>query len=124
MCVLVLKSKRNGNSGNILFIDASKEFTKGKKQNVLEQKHIDKIVEIYKNRQDVDKVAHVADMDEIKANGYNLNIPRYVDTFEEEEPIDLADVTQRIETTDKEIAETENVLKSYFAELGIKFPGV
>ena len=124
VCVLVLKSKRNGNSGNILFIDASKEFTKGKKQNVLEQKHIDKIVEIYKNRQDVDKVAHVADMDEIKANGYNLNIPRYVDTFEEEEPIDLADVTQRIETTDKEIAETENVLKSYFAELGIKFPGV
>ena len=124
VCVLVLKSKRNGNSGNILFIDASKEFTKGKKQNVLEQKHIDKIVEIYKNRQDVDKVAHVADMDEIKANGYNLNIPRYVDTFEEEEPIDLADVTQRIETTDKEIAETENVLKSYFAELGIKFPEV
>lgn len=124
VCVLVLKSKRNGNSGNILFIDASKEFTKGKKQNVLEQKHIDKIVEIYKNRQDVDKVAHVADMDEIKANGYNLNIPRYVDIFEEEEPIDLADVTQRIETTDKEIAETENVLKSYFAELGIKFPGV
>ena len=124
VCVLVFRSKRNGNSNNILFIDASKEFTKGKKQNVLEQKHIDKIVETYKNRQDVDKFAHVADMDEIKANGYNLNIPRYVDTFEEEEPIDLADVTQRIETTDKEIAETENVLKSYFAELGIKFPEV
>ena len=124
VCVLVFRSKRNGNSNNILFIDASKEFTKGKKQNVLEQKHIDKIVETYKNRQDVDKFAHVADMDEIKANGYNLNIPRYVDTFEEEEPIDLADVTQRIETTEKEIAETENVLKSYFAELGIKFPEV
>lgn len=83
VCVLVLKSKRNGNAGNILFIDASKEFKAGKNQNVLEQKNIDKIVETYAKRVDVDKFAHVAEMSEIVENGYNLNIPRYVDKFED-----------------------------------------
>lgn len=97
VCVLVLKSKRNGNAGNILFIDASKEFKAGKNQNVLEQKHIDKIVETYEKRVDVDKFAHVAEMSEIVENGYNLNIPRYVDTFEEEEPVDLKEVRNRIQ---------------------------
>ena len=97
VCVLVLKSKRNGNAGNILFIDASKEFKAGKNQNVLEQKHIDKIVETYEKRVYVDKFANVAEMSEIVENGYNLNIPRYVDTFEEEEPVDLKEVRNRIQ---------------------------
>ncbi len=90
--MLVLKSKRNGNSGNILFIDASKEFKSGKNQNEMADEHIQKIVDTYIARENVDKFAHVATLDEIRENGYNLNIPRYVDTFEEEAEIDLAQV--------------------------------
>ena len=96
--VLVLKSKRNGNSGNILFIDASKEYKPGKVQNELTDEHIQKIVETYEKRVDVDRYAHVATIDEIIENGWNLNIPRYVDTSEEEEEIDIAAV--KIELTD------------------------
>ena len=118
VCVLVLKSKRNGNAGNILFIDASKEFKAGKNQNVLEQKHIDKIVETYEKRVDVDKFAHVAEMSEIVENGYNLNIPRYVDTFEEEEPVDLKEVRNRIQKleidTKAAIDKAESILESCF----------
>lgn len=124
VCILILKSKRNGNSRNILFIDASKEFKAGKNQNILEQEHIDKIVDAYEKRVDIDKFAHVADMDEITENGYNLNIPRYVDTFEEEEPVDLDAVKKDIENLDKELSETEGKLKDYFDELGIAFPEI
>ena len=90
--VLVLKSKRNGNSGNILFIDASKEYKPGKVQNELTDDNIQKIVETYEKRKDVPQYAHVATMQEIIDNGYNLNIPRYVDTSVEEEEIDIAKV--------------------------------
>lgn len=96
--VLVLKSKRNGNSGNILFIDASKEYKPGKAQNELTDENIQKIVETYENRVDVERYAHVATIDEIIENGWNLNIPRYVDTSEEEEEIDIAAV--KTELTD------------------------
>lgn len=99
VCLLVLKSKRNGNSGNILFIDASKEFTPGKNQNTLEDKHIEKIVNAYKERKDIDKFCHVALMEEIEENGYNMNIPRYVDTFEPEPEIDLNEVAAEIQQT-------------------------
>ncbi len=75
VAVLVLRAKRNGNGGNILFIDASKEFKSGKNQNTLEDEHIEKIVDAYKNRADIDKFAHVADMAEIEENDFNLNIP-------------------------------------------------
>ena len=85
VCVLVLKSKRNGKSDNILFIDASQEFKPGKDQNVLEDIHIEKIIGAYQRRVDMDKLAHVVSLKEIvEDNGYNLNISRYVDTFEEE----------------------------------------
>ena len=90
--ILVLKSKRNGNSGNILFIDASKEFKPGKVQNELTDENIQKIVETYEKRVDVERYAHVATIEEIIENGWNLNIPRYVDTSEEEEEIDIAAV--------------------------------
>jgi type I restriction enzyme M protein len=90
--VLVLKSKRNGNAGNILFIDASKEYKPGKAQNELTDENIQKIVETYEKRVDVERYAHVATMEEIIENGWNLNIPRYVDTSEEEEAIDIAAV--------------------------------
>lgn len=124
VCILILKAKRNGNSDDIFFIDASKEFKAGKNQNVLEQEHIDKIVDAYEKRENVDKFAYKATMDEIIENDYNLNIPRYVDTFEEEEPVDLEAVAKEIEDYDKEIFETEEVLKGYFDELGIHFPEI
>lgn len=119
VCVLVLKSKRNGNSGNILFIDASKEFKAGKNQNILEQEHIDKIVDAYAKRVDVDKFAHVADMSEIIENGYNLNIPRYVDTFEEEEPVDLDAVKAQIKTLDSETKAAIDKAESFMRQLGL-----
>lgn len=87
--ILVLKSKRNGNSGNILFIDASKEYKAGKNQNELTDENIQKIVETYEKRVDVERYAHVATIQEIIENGWNLNIPRYVDTSEKEEEIDI-----------------------------------
>ena len=89
---IVLKKKRNGNSGNILFIDASKEFKPGKNQNELTDENVDKIVNAYIERKDIDKYAHVASMEEIEKNEYNCNIPRYVDTSEEEEEIDISAV--------------------------------
>lgn len=122
VCVLVLKKNRNGNKDNILFIDASKDFEPGKNQNILRDADIDKIVDTYVKRQDVEKYAHVATMDEIKENGFNLNIPRYVDTFEEEEPIDLAATSAEIKKLQAEIKETNAKLKPYFDELGLDFP--
>ena len=114
-----MKSKRNGNSGNILFIDASKEFKAGKNQNILEQEHIDKIVDAYEKRVDVDKFAHVADMQEIVDNDYNLNIPRYVDTFEEEEPVDLDAVKVQIKTLDSETKAAIDKVESFMRQLGL-----
>lgn len=122
VCLLVLKSKRNGNSNNILFIDASKEFKPGKNMNTLEEEHQLKIIEAYKERKDIEKFCHVATMEEIQANDYNLNIPRYVDTSEKEEEIDLAAKAQDIENINAEIKNAEDELKKYFDELGLKFP--
>ena len=108
--VLVLKSKRNGNSDNILFIDASKEYKPGKVQNELTDENIQKIVETYEKRVDVERYAHVATMQEIIDNGYNLNIPRYVDTSEEEAEIDIAAVKAELaEITAKKQAAMEKV---------------
>ena len=120
VCILVLKSKRNGNSGNILFIDASKEFTSGKKQNILEDKHIEKIVDAYEKRQDIDKFAHVADMKEIEENDYNLNIPRYVDTSEPEPEIDLNEVYAELDAVESKEAKYLSEFNGMMAELGLK----
>ena len=117
--VLVLKSKRNGNSGNILFIDASKEYKPGKVQNELTDENIQKIVETYEKRVDVERYAHVATIDEIIENGWNLNIPRYVDTSEEEEEIDIAVVkTELADITAKKQAAIDKV-NSTMKELGL-----
>lgn len=115
--IIVLKKNRQNN--DVFFIDASKDFIKGKKQNTLSEEHLKKILSTYKNRQDVDKYAHIATLDEIKENDYNLNIPRYVDTFEEEEPIDLVAVNKEIMQIDKEIEASEAELISMLGELAI-----
>lgn len=122
VCVLVLKRERNGNSDNILFIDASSDFEAGKNQNILRECDIDKIVETYEHRQDVDKYAHVATMQEIEENGFNLNIPRYVDTFEPEPEIDLNEVAAEIRKLQSEIKDIDAELKPFFDELGLVFP--
>lgn len=122
VCVLVLKRERNGNGDNVLFIDASKEFEAGKNQNILRDNDIVKIVAAYEQRIDVDKFAHVASMKEIEENAFNLNIPRYVDTFEPEEEIDLNVVAVEIRKIQNEIREIDVRLKPYFDELGLDFP--
>lgn len=122
VCVLVLKRDRGANAGNILFIDASKEFESGKNQNILRDEDIDKIVAAYEKREDVDKFAHVASMEEIAENGFNLNIPRYVDTFEPEPEIDLNAVAKEIRDLQGEIKEIDKELEPYFKELGLDFP--
>ena len=120
--IIVCKKNRNGNSGNILFIDASKDFKAGKNQNELEPQHIQKIFEAYKERKDIDKFAHVASMDEIRENGFNLNIPRYVDSSEKVAEIDLQEVAGEIRKTNEEIGKVSDELKKSFDLLGLEFP--
>ena len=91
--IIALKKNRTGR--DILFIDASSQFEKGKNQNKLTQDNIDHIIQLYVDRKDVDKEAHLASYDEIKGNDYNLNIPRYVDTFEQE-GISLSDIASEL----------------------------
>jgi len=120
-CILVFKKCRE-QPNDILFIDASQHFEKAKNQNVLRNADINKIVSTYRERKAEDKYSYVASLDEVKENDYNLNIPRYVDTFEEEEPIDLDAVADELMAIDKEMKETDKVITSFCAELGIKSP--
>ncbi len=104
---------------DVLFIDASREFQAAKTQNVLLDTHMDKIVATFEARKAVDKYAYVASLAEIAENDFNLNIPRYVDTFEEEEEIDVAAVEQEIERLEKELVEVRAKMKQYLKDLGI-----
>ncbi|MGN0957971.1 MAG: type I restriction-modification system subunit M [Selenomonas bovis] len=113
--IMVLKKDRPGR--DVLFIDGSKEFIKGKPQNIMEQANLDRIFQTYEARQDVEKFAHVASFDEIRENDYNLNIPRYVDTFEPEPPIDLAVLTKKMAETQADLAQSETELKAMLGEL-------
>lgn len=114
----ILIFKKNKADEKVLFIDASREFKSGKNQNLLSTENIDKVLETYKQRAFVDKYAYLANLDEIKGNDYNLNIPRYVDTFEEEEEIDLMAVRAEREVLKKELAELEEKMDGYLRELG------
>lgn len=120
-CILVFKKCRK-NPDDILFIDASKHFAKGKNQNKLRAEDIAKIIQTYRERKTEDKYSYVASLKEVAENEYNLNIPRYVDTFEEEEPIDLNTVTKEIREIDKEMIDVDKKIKEYCKELGIEEP--
>lgn len=120
VCVLICKRKRNGNSGNILFIDASKSFEPGKNQNVLTDENISAIVDAYKNRVDVEKFAHVATIEEIRENGHNCNIPRYVDTFEAEEEIDINAETAKLKELNAQAKTVEAQVEEFFKQLGLE----
>lgn len=113
--IIALKKKRE--SRDILFIDASKQFEKGKRQNSMNEEHIDHIIELYTKREDVEKEAHLASYDEIKANDYNLNIPRYVDTSEEEEVISIDDLAADMDQVTKDITSSSQALIAQMREL-------
>ena len=99
-CILVFKKCRE-HSENILFIDASEHFEKVKTQNVLREEHIEKIINTYQYRTTEDKYSYVASLEEVKENDYNLNIPRYVDTFEEKKPVDLETVSNVLQALER-----------------------
>ncbi|WP_303966557.1 type I restriction-modification system subunit M [Sporosarcina ureae] len=109
--------KKNRTTRDVLFIDASNEFVKDRNQNKLSQDHIDKVVETYKKREDVDKYAYVANFEEIKMNDFNLNIARYVDTFKEEVAIDMTLIGSTIKDVRKEKAELESSLYDMISSL-------
>ncbi|MEK4662324.1 type I restriction-modification system subunit M [Priestia sp. FSL H7-0729] len=113
----VIILKKNRTTRDVLLIDASHEFTKMKNQNNLSKEHIDKIIETYKERKNVDKYAYVATFDEIKENDFNLNIPRYVDTFEEEELIDMSKIGSTIQDIRKEKEKLESSLYEMISSL-------
>jgi type I restriction enzyme M protein len=114
----ILIFKKQKVDDNVLFIDASREFKAGKNQNLLSADNIAKIVATYRNGGNVDKYAYLASLKEIKDNDYNLNIPRYVDTFEEEEEIDLLAVRAEREQLKTQLAELEIEMAKYLEELG------
>lgn len=115
--VIILKKERANK--DVFFIDASKEFTKSKNQNKMEPEHIQKILDAYEKREDIEKFAHLASFEEIEENDFNLNIPRYVDTFEEEEPIDVVELGNEVLALDEKIATCEKDLLVMLNDLQI-----
>ena len=124
VAILLFDRSREQGSANearkdVLFIDPSKEFTPGKTQNVMEEGHITKVLETYRSRAELDKYSHRASPAEIAENDYNLNIPRYVDTFEPEEEIDVAALQRDIDRIEGELVEVRARMAGYLKELGV-----
>jgi len=119
-CIMVFKKCRE-NSDDILFIDASNEFEKVKTQNMLRDEHINKIIDTFRNRTELEKYSKRATLKEIEENDFNLNIPRYVDTFEEEAEIDIFAVMREIRTLENKRTELDQQINVYFKELGLQF---
>lgn len=125
VAILVFDRSREEGGANedrfdILFIDASREFAAGKTQNVMEDEHIAKVVDTYRNREAIERYSHVATPEEIVENEYNLNIPRYVDTFEPEGEIDIAEVQREIDRIEAELVEVRAKMRGYLRELGVE----
>lgn len=124
--ILIFNRGKEDNN-NVLFIDASERYEQGKNQNVLQEKDIEDIVSTYRDFNAgrlqpgviEDKYSYVATFDEIEENEFNLNIPRYVDTFEEEAEVDLNKVAKTIKELEKELAEVQGQMKNYLIELGL-----
>ncbi|WP_152020824.1 type I restriction-modification system subunit M [Aliarcobacter butzleri] len=117
---VILILKKNRTNKDVLFIDSSNEdVEKGKNQNILTTENINKIVETYKNRSEIEKYSHVATLEEIQENDYNLNIPRYVDTFEEENPVDIEATKANISKIESELVTIKTQMSTYLKELGL-----
>ena len=114
-CIIVLKKHREGR--DVLFIDASKKFDKGKKQNIMTDEHIEAIINLYMKRETVEKESYLASFEDIEKNGFNLNIPRYVDNFEREEDVDINALLEDIKNTDEELEKVQKGFLSYLKEL-------
>lgn len=115
----VIILKKNRDTKDVLFIDASNEFDKIKTQNTMNEEHIQKILDTYLKRESVEKYSHVAEYEEIVENDFNLNIPRYVDTFEEEEPIDLVELSKEIIQVNADIKQAEQEFLAMLGELAV-----
>jgi len=114
-CIIVLKKHREGR--DVLFIDASQKFSKGKKQNEMTDEHIDAVMKLYSDRTTVDKEAYLASFEDIEKNDFNLNIPRYVDNFEQEEEINLNELLTNMENTDKELEQVQGEFLTLLKDL-------
>jgi type I restriction enzyme M protein len=120
-CIMVFKKCRV-NDENIFFIDASNDFEKVGNQNALTNEHVEKIMQTYQKRETVAKYAYLAPLSEVKENDYNLNIPRYVDTFEKEEVIDIEAVAKELQALEGKMQETDKIIAGFCKELSIKTP--
>jgi type I restriction enzyme M protein len=120
-CIMVFKKCRE-QPEDVLFIDASNEFDKVKTQNILRDEHIEKIVSTYRNRTETEKYSKRATLQEIITNDYNLNIPRYVDTFEAEDSIDITTIASQLKALETEMKSTDNEIAKFCKELGIETP--
>lgn len=114
-CIIVLKKHRDGR--DVLFIDASKKFDKGKKQNAMTDEHIEAVMELYSKRETVEKESYLANFEGIEKNDFNLNIPRYVDNFEKEEEVDINALLTQMDQTDKELEQAQGEFLSLLKDL-------
>lgn len=120
-CILVFKKCRE-DSGHVIFIDASNEFEKIKSQNYLTEENVEKIIDTFKSRESIEKYSYLATLQEIADNDYNLNIPRYVDTFEEEDVIDLDAVSNELVAIEADMKITDEEIAKFCKELNISTP--
>lgn len=120
-CILVVKKCRTADD-TILFIDASQHFEKQGNQNVLTDSHVEKIIETYRQRTEEEKYSHLATLQEVVENDYNLNIPRYVNTFDEEEQIDINGVAKELREMNSSLKEIDHKLAEFCKELNIEIP--
>jgi len=125
VAVLVIDRSREKGGANekkkdIFFIEASKEFKPVKAQNVLEEKNIEKIYDTYKKRKDIEKFARSVEFKELEDNDFNLNITRYVDTFVEEEPVDIKANLKELAELEPQLQKLEKQMAEYLKELGVK----
>ena len=115
----ILIFRRNKPDDTVVFIDASRDFEPEANQNKLGTGHIKRIVETYRTRSTIERYSYVATCEEIVANEFNLNVPRYVDMFEEEEEIDLGKIQQQLTKMENELLSVQNALTTELVELGL-----
>ena len=119
-CIMVFKKCRE-NPNDVLFINAAEHFERGT-QNTLRETDIDRIIDTYRERKVIERYSHLATLQEIDDNEYNLNIPRYVNTFEEQDSVDIPLVSKKLKELEKEMSANDKALLSFCKELNIETP--
>lgn len=118
-CILVFKKCRE-HKDNVLIIDASKDFEPGKSQNRLRDGDVEKIINAYSERKEIEKYAHIVSLTEIEKNNFNLNIPRYIDSFDEDDDVDIDKLSEEINALNNKISDIDAQLNKYLNELGLE----